>query len=96
MHTTLTDLTRGGVYLIQCLSNGSFYIGQTNCFRTRFAKHLAQLRGGYHHNRLNSQPDHMQKAWNKYGEEVFLFVPVKYCETETSRLFIEQFWFNIL
>lgn len=56
-----------GVYKITCIVNGKFYIGSSINFKIRWRDHLSELRRGIHDN------PHLQNAFNKYGEEAFLF-----------------------
>lgn len=63
-----------GVYKLTNQSNGKVYIGQSVDVEDRIYKHKLALRGNYHKN------DHLQKAWNKYGEDSFLFELIKSCK----------------
>lgn len=54
-----------GIYKITCLSNNKVYIGQSVMLNKRLNSHFSHLRRGVHHN------EHLQKAFNKYGEENF-------------------------
>lgn len=63
-----------GVYKITNQSNGKVYVGQSVDVEDRIYKHKMALRGNYHKN------DHLQKAWNKYGEDSFLFKLIKACK----------------
>lgn len=56
-----------GVYKISCLPNGRTYVGSSANVGFRWKRHLTQLRNGNHHN------IHLQRAWDKYGEESFVF-----------------------
>ena len=57
-----------GIYKITCKVNNKIYIGSTEvCFKQRFKKHKQRLRNNYHEN------DYLQKSWNKYGEDNFVF-----------------------
>ena len=55
------------VYAIVNLRNGKRYIGSASNFRKRITLHRFHLRRGTHDNR------HLQSAWNKYGEDAFIF-----------------------
>lgn len=62
---------KSGVYRITNLTNGKFYIGSCAEFKRRSTQHRSHLRGNKHSNK------HLQNAWNKYGEESFLFEVVE-------------------
>ena len=76
-------LNRSGVYEIVNSANGKRYIGSAKRFRGRFAVHLSGLRNGKHSNRR------LQRAWNKYGEDAFLFRPLLAC-APNDLIFFEQ------
>lgn len=64
-----------GIYGIRNKLNDKIYIGKTQMnFGDRRDCHFACLNGGYHDN------PHLQKAWNKYGEENFEFVIMYQCD----------------
>jgi group I intron endonuclease len=58
---------QGGVYQIRCIANGKVYVGSAICFDQRWTNHRNQLRRGVHCSR------YLQNAWNKYGENQFVF-----------------------
>lgn len=60
-----------GIYCIENTANGLAYIGQSSDIKKRFAQHRSDLRGGRH---VNSA---LQRAWEKYGEEAFVFSVVE-------------------
>lgn len=63
-----------GIYCIENLANGKKYIGlSTDVFR-RMKKHRQCLNGGYHIN------EHLQSAWDKYGDSNFSFYIVEPCK----------------
>lgn len=66
-----------GVYKIENIVNGKMYIGQSRDINDRWRHHIRSLNNNTHHN------CHLQKAWNKYGEESFLFSVIEYCEEST-------------
>lgn len=76
-----------GVYEIRCTANNRFYIGSAVNLRTRWQKHLLYLRRREHHN------DPLQMAWDKYGEEHFIFNVLEVVERDVL-LLTEQKWIN--
>jgi group I intron endonuclease len=72
-----------GIYEIKNTTNGKRYIGSAIDFQTRFKAHLNALRKNKHPNR------HLQFAWNKYGEQAFVFNVILYCSSQ-NLLFYEQ------
>ena len=67
-----------GIYMIQNLVNGKMYIGQAVDIERRWRHHRSVLRGNDHDNK------HLQRAWNKYGEDNFEFTII--CECAESQL----------
>ncbi len=66
-------MAKVGVYAITNRINGHKYIGISVDIRKRFHDHIKDLKGNYHKN------GHLQKAWNKYGEENFCFSVLEEC-----------------
>lgn len=64
---------KSGVYEIRCLVNGKSYIGSSKNLIGRRAEHFRLLRKKQHPN------IHLQRAWNKYGKDAFIFVVLEYC-----------------
>jgi group I intron endonuclease len=87
MATSLQSIS--GIYKITNTVNNKIYIGCASNIRTRINGHLYDLRRGMHKN------SYLQKAWNKYGEEVFIFEIVEECVINNlhSR---EHYWVNEL
>ena len=65
-----------GIYKIVNILNGKVYVGQSRRIRQRWVKHRVALRQNKHDN------VHLQRAWNKYGEEAFVFFIVERCTSE--------------
>jgi group I intron endonuclease len=63
-----------GVYCIICTVNGKQYIGSAVNFNRRKREHFHDLKFGKHGNM------HLQNAYNKYGEDAFVFIPILECE----------------
>jgi group I intron endonuclease len=74
----------GGVYVIHNVKNNHCYVGSTTDFRKRFDLHRHLLRNGKHHS------PHLQAAWNKYGEQSFVFFRLAFIDTKQQRLTVEQ------
>lgn len=63
-----------GIYKIENTINHKIYIGQSNDIETRWTHHKWELNNHKHGN------DHLQKAWDKFGEENFIFEIVELCD----------------
>lgn len=60
-----------GIYKIINQIDGKYYVGSSNNIEgNRWPYHKYHLRKGDHYN------NHLQNAWNKYGESCFEFVIV--------------------
>lgn len=62
-----------GIYCIENMITHTKYIGQSRDIRRRWTGHKIQLRKGQHKNL------HLQRSWNKYGEENFSFDILEIC-----------------
>ncbi len=63
----------GGIYVILNTVTDWAYIGQAKCFAQRYTHHIYLLRKNKHANRK------LQAAWNKHGEQAFVFeMPVAF------------------
>lgn len=63
-----------GVYKIENRVNGKLYIGSSCKLRVRRNEHFNALRKGNHSNRK------LQRAFDKYGEDNLVFVPIVFCD----------------
>lgn len=77
------------IYIIQNNLNGKCYVGQTTNWRQRRNKHWCELRKGQHLNK------HLQAAFNRDGEESFIFHVVREVPNEQATTY-EQFYINLL
>lgn len=78
-----------GIYTITNLFNNKMYVGMSKNIKNRLCHHKAELRGNYHINEF------LQKSWNKYGAENFLFEVLEECE-EQFLCSQEHYWCNML
>lgn len=65
-----------GIYVIRSTMSENIYIGQSLSIKTRVNLHLTNLRSGRHH------CSHLQRAWNLYGEDAFIFDVLEQCSAE--------------
>jgi group I intron endonuclease len=65
-----------GIYKITNTLNGHFYIGSACNLKARKRRHFNDLRKGIHHSQA------LQRAWDKYGENVFEFSLLQSCEPD--------------
>jgi group I intron endonuclease len=63
-----------GIYRIKNLVNGKIYYGSSKNIEKRWRTHKNNLNNRKHHN------VHLQRSWNKYGENAFVFEVVEECE----------------
>jgi group I intron endonuclease len=75
-----------GIYKIINVVNNKFYVGSAVNLRKRKSRHFSELRTGKHKNR------HLLAAWNKYGEQAFVFVVVEEVEERERLLEAENRW----
>lgn len=78
-----------GVYKITCSVTGKVYVGSSQNLRTRWRIHRNELSRGVHKNAR------LQRAWRKYGKEVFNFAVLEYVPS-TELLNREQHWIDQL
>jgi group I intron endonuclease len=78
-----------GVYQIVCKTTGNRYVGSTTkSFKHRWSGHKSLLRAGTHHS------IHFQNAWNKYGEDDFLFLILDIVDDKKECSVLEQSYFD--
>lgn len=81
--------TTSGIYKITCTANKRFYIGSSSNLSARKGHHWSALKRNQHHN------PHIQRAWNKYGEQSFTFEVLELV-LPMSLEAREQYWLNKL
>jgi len=77
------------IYKITNIINNKFYIGSAVDFKKRKSSHLYYFKNQKHQ-------DYFQKAYNKYGEENFLFEVLEIVENKNKLLEREQFYLDSL
>ena len=77
------------IYQIVNTENNKRYVGSSSNYKRRFSEHLKMLENNSHHSK------HLQRAWNKYGKDVFKFELVEECELE-QQFIREQFYIDTL
>jgi group I intron endonuclease len=77
-----------GIYRIKNLKNKKCYYGSSKNIEKRWRTHLNNLKNGKHHN------DHLQRSWDKYGDNNFVFELVEECD-ETLLLELEQKYLDL-
>ena len=80
----------GGVYQITNRLNGNRYVGSTVDLQRRQGQHLRTLRRGRHRN------EHLQRAFNRYGEAAFSFSVLEYVEKAARLIPCEQHYLDTL
>lgn len=75
-----------GIYKIINVINNKFYVGSAVDFSRRKTRHFSELRTGKHHNK------HLQAAWNKYGEQSFIFAIVTEVHNKADLIAVENVW----
>lgn len=67
-----------GIYMIKNIANGKVYVGKAKDIIGRWGAHVGGLLKNKHGN------EHLQRAWNKYGEENFYFTILEEVELENQ------------
>lgn len=78
-----------GIYQIKNLITNDFYVGSSLNISKRIQTHLKALRKNKYHSRF------LQRAWNKYKEENFVFEYLEQC-LESEILILEQSYIDTL
>ena len=74
-----------GIYCIENKVNGKKYIGKSKSIEfVRWKKHKRTLNNNTHTN------SHLQNAWNKYGENSFMFYIIEECDESDEEVLNEK------
>jgi group I intron endonuclease len=77
-----------GVYFIIHVESEKVYVGSSaRSIRLRCLRHQKELNGNIHGNL------HLQRAWNKYGEDAFVFTVAEFCSPKKC-IPREQYWID--
>lgn len=76
------------IYAITNLVDGKRYIGSTTDFKRRATAHASLLGRGKHHSL------HLQRAWNKYGKNSFVFGILSKISLDSDLVQSEQAWLD--
>lgn len=77
------------IYKIRNVTNDHYYVGSTVDSRKRFWAHRKALRAGTH------DCVHLQRAWNKYGEDCFRFEVIEQLDSKEALYPAEQRWLDV-
>ena len=81
---------KSGVYQIRNIVNNTFYIGSSKNIDMRWREHVNCLKANRHGN------SRLQRVWNKYGPETFVFEVIKECDEkyilQEEQMLLNQFW----
>lgn len=77
-----------GIYSITNTQNNKLYIGSSKNIEQRWRQHKNMLKGDRHHSA------HLQNAWNKYGEDNFIFEIIEECN-EDILIEREQYYIDL-
>ena len=79
---------KSGIYLIKNIVNNKVYIGSAVNIDNRWPRHRYDLKEGKHHS------EHLQSAWNKYGEQSFTFEVLEEVSNQEHLLAYEQVYLD--
>lgn len=80
---------KSGIYMIVNLLNGKRYVGSSVDIYNRLHEHQFNLIKNKAHN------VHLQSAWNKYGEDAFIWTVLEFCEKD-KRFDREQYFIDFI
>jgi group I intron endonuclease len=79
-----------GIYLISNKKTGEGYVGSSINVVDRCNRHKIKLRNGQHHSRF------LQRSWDKYGEDAFLFYLLEAVDEPRALVGREQYYIDTL
>jgi group I intron endonuclease len=84
----IESLAGSGIYSIRNTINGKIYVGSAVKLKRRFYEHKSGLIRNAH---INIK---LQRAWNKYGQEAFVFSVIEHVDNTHDLICREQFWID--
>lgn len=82
----MNNLKVQGIYMILNKVNNKCYVGSSKFIKGRKEQHIRELRKNKHGN------SHLQNAWNKYGEDSFIFIKLEDVEETDNLCEREVYW----
>ena len=82
-------MIKSGIYKITAIHNGKFYIGSSNDIKKRWERHRHYLKNNCHQNKI------LQRIYNKYGKDCFIFEIIEYIEKENLQKIEQQYMDNL-
>lgn len=79
---------KSGIYKITNTINGKVYIGQSKTLNTRYRGHIYRISRNEHHN------EHLQRSFDKYGEDNFVYDILEEVEDLSLLDLKEKFWID--
>ena len=79
---------KSGIYKITNTINKKVYVGQSENLNTRYSKHLYRIKRNEHHN------EHLQRSFDKYGEDKFIYEILEETEDLSLMDLRERFWID--
>jgi group I intron endonuclease len=76
-----------GIYIIKNTTNDKLYVGSSKDIKNRWQQHRRQLKNEEHYN------SYLQNAWDKCGEDKFVFEVLEECEAE-ALILREQYYLD--
>lgn len=66
-------MKNSGIYIVKNIITGEFYLGSAHNFNKRKWRHFSSLKHSKHHSIV------LQRAYDKYGKNSFVFEPIFHC-----------------
>jgi group I intron endonuclease len=83
-------MKKSGIYKIECIANNKTYVGSAVDLDRRWKRHLNELRTNKHVNVI------MQNAFDKYGENTFIFTIIEIVNDISVLKKFEQFYLDTI